>query len=68
MEKTVTKFGDIEIEKQTFHQHKRLISIKNIEINKIVVSNKAPFGKKGFKYLIDYKDAKIELYVYFPQK
>ena len=68
MEKTVTKFGDIEIEKQTFHQHKRLISIKNIDINKIVVSNKASFGKKGFKYLIDYKDAKIELYVYFSQK
>ena len=28
MEKTIIKFGDIEIEKQTFHQHKRLISIK----------------------------------------
>ena len=26
--KTVIKFGDIEIERQKFHQHKRLISIK----------------------------------------
>ena len=28
MEKTIIKFGDIEIELQTFHQHKRPISIK----------------------------------------
>ena len=59
MEKTIIKFGDIEIEKQKFHQHKRPISIKNIDINKIVVSNKVSFGKKGFKHLIGCKDAKI---------
>ena len=28
MEKTVTKFGDIEIEKQNVHQHKGHTSIK----------------------------------------
>ena len=28
MEKTSIKFGDIEIEKQKFHEHKRPISIK----------------------------------------
>ena len=44
--KTIIKFGDIEIEKQKFHQYKRPISIKNIDINKIVVPNKASFGKK----------------------
>ena len=33
MEKTVTKFGDIEILKQKFHQHKGPISIKIIDIN-----------------------------------
>ena len=27
--KTIIKFGDIEIEKQKFHQHKKPISIKN---------------------------------------
>ena len=52
MEKTVIKFGDIEIQKQKFHQHKGLISIKNIDIDKILVSNKVPFGKKGFRYFI----------------
>ena len=65
MEKII-KFGDIEIQKQKYHQHKELISIKNIDINKIVVSNKVSFGKKGFKCFIGYKDAKkIDLYVCF---
>ena len=52
-----------------FHQHNGPISIKNINIIKIVVSNKAPFGKKGFKYFIGYKDAKkLDPYPYFSQK
>ena len=57
MEKII-KFGDIEIQKQKYHQYKELISIKNIDFNKIVVSNKVSFGKKGFKCFIGYKDAK----------
>ena len=59
MEKIIIKFGDIEIEKQKLHQHKRPISIKNLDINEIVVSNKVSFGKKDFKYFIGYKDTKI---------
>ena len=58
IEKTIIKFGDIEIEKQKFYQHKRLISKKYIDINKIVISNKVSFGIKGFKCFIGYKDAK----------
>ena len=58
MKKTIIKFGDIEIQKQKFQQHKRPISIKDVDINKIVVSNKVFFGKKGFKYFIGYKDTK----------
>ena len=62
-------FGDIEIQKQKFHELKRPISIKNIDINKIVVSNKVSFSKKGFKYFIGYKDAKkLDFYVYFSEK
>ena len=34
MEKII-EFGDIEIQKQKFHRHKRPISIKNIDIKKI---------------------------------
>ena len=33
MEKIIIKFGDIEIEKQKFHQYKIPISIKNTDIN-----------------------------------
>ena len=67
MEEKITKFGDIKIEKQVFHQHKRPISI--IDINKIVVSNKVSFGEKGFNNFIGYRDAKkISLHVYFLQK
>ena len=67
MEKAVVKFGDIEIEKQKFYQYKRPISMKNID--KIVVSHKVSFGKKGFKYFIGSRDAKkIVSYAYFFQK
>ena len=69
IEKIITTFGDIEIKKQKFYQHNRPISIKNIDINKLVVSNKVSLIKKGFKYFIGYKNAKkINLYVYFCQK
>ena len=34
------------------------ISIKNIGIDKIVVSNNFLFGKKGFNYFVGYEDAK----------
>ena len=33
MGKTIIKLCDIEIRKQKFHQHKRPVSIKNIDIN-----------------------------------
>ena len=34
------------------------ILIGNIDINKIIVSNKVSFGEKDFEYFIRYKDAK----------
>ena len=32
--------------------------INNVYLNKIMISNKVSFGKKGFKYFIVYKDDK----------
>ena len=61
MEKVI-KFGDIETQKRKFHQHKEPISIKNIDINEIVVSNKTSFGKKGFPTRML---KKLDLYAYF---
>ena len=45
MKKSI-RFSDIEIQKQKSHQHKEPISIKNIDINEIVICNKVSFGKK----------------------
>ena len=70
MEKTVIKFGDIEIEKQKFHQNKIPTFIKNVDINKIVVSNRVSFDKKKsvLNILLAIKMIKLELYVYFSQR
>ena len=43
MEKTIMKFSDIELEKHKFHQYKKLFSIKNININKILVFSEVFF-------------------------
>ena len=48
MDKTIIKFVDIEIKKQKLQQNKGPISTANIDINKIVVSNKFSFSKKRF--------------------
>ena len=47
MDKKIIKFDD----------NKSPILIKDIDTNKIVVSNKLPFGKQDFKHLIGYKDS-----------
>ena len=47
--------GNIEVEKHKFHHCKNPISIYIVKIDRIVVSNKFPFGKKGFKYFIGYE-------------
>ena len=62
MEKII-KFVDIEIQKQTFHQNKGPSSIKTIDINKMVVSNRVPFGKTGFKYFVGYKLAYLCIFL-----
>ena len=44
------------INKHKFHQQKSTIFKYDVESNKIVVSNKFPFGKNGFRYFIGYKN------------
>ena len=48
MNEKIIKFHDTEIEEYKFHEYKRLISINDIDINKIIVSNKFPFDQKRF--------------------
>ena len=49
MDKKIITFGETEIEKHKFHHHENPVSIYDVDINKILVSSKATFGKKGFK-------------------
>ena len=58
IENKIVKCVNIEFKKQTFPQNNRPILIKNLDINKIVVSNKVSFGKKESKYFIGYKETK----------
>ena len=67
MEKFI-KFGDIENQKQKFHQHKGPISTKNIDINKIVVSYKVSLVKKGLNILLAKKMLKNQTFMYISPK
>ena len=51
MGKEIITLGDIKLKKHKFHQHKRPISINDIEIGKTVESNKVPFGRKVLNIL-----------------
>ena len=56
MSNKIIKIDDTEIEEYKFHQHKSPISINNIDINEIVLSNKFPFNKQDVKYFLRYKN------------
>ena len=69
MDKYIIKFDDTEIEEYKFHQPKSPISINDIDISKIIVSNKLFFSKQDFKYFIGYKDAKKirSFFLFYPK-
>ena len=58
MGEEIITFGDVEVEKHKFHQHNNPISMYDVSTDKAEVSNRAPYGKEGFKYSIGYKDVK----------
>ena len=43
MGKKIITLGDIEVEKHKFYQHKSPISIYDVNVDGIVVSNRVPF-------------------------
>ena len=57
MDKKIMRFDDTETEEYKFNQNKSPISINDIDINKIVVSNMFHFDKQDFKYFTGYKDS-----------
>ena len=50
------RFGNIRIGKRKFHYHKSPYLKDNVDIDKILISNKVSFGKKGYKYFTGHKD------------
>ena len=50
-------FDDKKINKSNFYKNKKLFSIYDIEVDKILISKKESYGKKSsFKYFLGYND------------
>ena len=50
-------FNKEKINKRIFYRNKRLFKIDDIDVDKILISKKEPYGNaKSFKYIIGYDD------------
>ena len=50
-------FDDKNINKSNFYNNKKLLNLNDIDVNKILVSKKEPYGtKNSLKYFIGYND------------
>ena len=54
MGKEILTFGDIVVEKNKFYRNKTPIFLKDVDIEKVLVSNKISVGEKNYKYFIGY--------------
>ena len=52
MGKEILTFGNIEIEKNKFYSNMIPIFLKDIDIEKVLASNKISFGDKNYKFFI----------------
>ena len=51
------KFDNKKIEKSDFYKNKKIFNIDDTDVNKILVSKKAPYGtNNALKYFIGYND------------
>ena len=62
-------FGDIKVSKKEFYEGKKGIKLKDIDVGKIVESNKVKGSNETAKYFIGYVDdnSVIPLYLILPQ-
>ena len=50
-------FDDKKLKKSDFYKNKKIFNIDYIDVNKVLVSKKEPYGtKNAFKYFIGYND------------
>ena len=52
MGKEILTFGDIFLKKNKFYRNKAPISLKDVDIEKVLVSDQISFGEKNYKYFI----------------
>ena len=70
MGKEILSFGDIETEKDIFYRHKSPIVLEEVDIEKVLVSNKISSNEKNYKYFIGYlyNDYKVKpLHIMLPK-
>ena len=63
-------FDDKKIDKSSFYKNKKLFSLNDIDVNKILVSKKESYGtKNSLKYFIGYDDGDVirPLFIILPQ-
>ena len=62
-------FDDRKISKSNFYRSKKLFSIYDMEVYKILISKKEPYGKKSsFKYFLGYNDDDVISFLRFLQR
>ena len=52
--KGILMFDDIKCGKNQFYRYKNLVLLRDIDIQKVLVSNKISFGEKNYTYFIGY--------------
>ena len=56
MGKEILTFDNIEIEQKIFYRYKNPVPLKDVDIEKLLISNKISFGDKNYKCFIGYLD------------
>ena len=52
--KEISTFGDIGIEKNKFYSHRTPVPLRDVNTEKVLVSNNIPFGEINYKYSVGY--------------
>ena len=63
MDKKILTIGNTEIEKNKYYQYKSLLPLRDVDIEKVLVSSKIYFSERNYKYFIGnlYNDHKVKL-------
>ena len=63
MGKKILMFCDVEIEKNKLYRHKTPIFLEDVDIEKVLVSNKISSDEKNYKYFVGYLYNDLKHYI-----